>query len=97
MSRLSATSLSPYHITIYSCYQRLYEPLPIQDGKVSRNTFGNCDVYVETMIPKGGVHLPLKGTAKIAKKLGIDYADAVTGFEFKSRYSNLLFLTFKIS
>ena len=59
-------------------------PPPVQDGKVPRNGFGNCDIYVDSMIPKGGVHLPLKGSAKVAKKLGIDYADAVTGFEFKS-------------
>ncbi|RPB25614.1 Rad4-domain-containing protein [Terfezia boudieri ATCC MYA-4762] len=71
---------------LYSYEQtKLYDPPPIQDGKVPRNMFGNCDVYVDTMIPEGGVHLSLKGTAKIAKKLGIDYADAVTGFEFKKQ------------
>ncbi|KAF8450103.1 Rad4 transglutaminase-like domain-containing protein [Terfezia claveryi] len=71
---------------LYSYEQtKLYDPPPILDGKVPRNVFGNCDVYVDTMIPEGGVHLSLKGTAKIAKKLGIDYADAVTGFEFKKQ------------
>lgn len=54
------------------------------DGKIPRNSFGNIDIYVPSMIPPGAIHLPLKGTGKLARRLGIDYAEAVTGFEFKS-------------
>jgi xeroderma pigmentosum group C-complementing protein len=57
-------------------------PPPIENGVIPKNAFGNMDVYVPTMVPKGGVHLPLKGSAKICRKLGIDYAEACTGFEF---------------
>lgn len=57
-------------------------PEPISDGKIPRNAFGNIDVYVPSMVPKGAAHVPLKGTAKICKKLGIDFAEACTGFEF---------------
>jgi len=57
-------------------------PPPIQNGIIPKNAFGNMDVYVPTMVPKGAVHLPLKGTAKICRKLEIDYAEACTGFEF---------------
>ncbi|CAK4023919.1 DNA repair rhp42 [Lecanosticta acicola] len=57
-------------------------PPPIENGVIPKNAFGNMDVYVETMVPKGAVHLPLKGTAKICRKLEIDYAEACTGFEF---------------
>jgi xeroderma pigmentosum group C-complementing protein len=57
-------------------------PDPIQDGKIPRNAFGNIDVYVPTMIPRGAVHIPLKGTARVCKKLGVDFAEACTGFEF---------------
>ncbi|KAF2656110.1 Rad4-domain-containing protein [Lophiostoma macrostomum CBS 122681] len=57
-------------------------PDPIQDGKIPRNVFGNIDVYVPTMIPRGSVHIPLKGTARVCKKLGVDFAEACTGFEF---------------
>lgn len=57
-------------------------PPPIKDGHIPRNAFGNIDVYVSTMVPKGAVHLPLKGSAKICKKLEIDFAEACTGFEF---------------
>ncbi|KAI5366230.1 Putative DNA repair protein Rad4 [Septoria linicola] len=57
-------------------------PPPIENGVIPKNAFGNMDVYVETMVPAGAVHLPLKGSAKICRKLEIDYAEACTGFEF---------------
>ena len=57
-------------------------PPPIQNGIIPKNAFGNMDCFVPTMVPTGAVHIPLKGTMKICKRLGIDYAEAVTGFEF---------------
>ncbi|KAH7382391.1 Rad4 transglutaminase-like domain-containing protein [Phaeosphaeria sp. MPI-PUGE-AT-0046c] len=57
-------------------------PPPIEDGKIPRNAFNNIDVYVPTMVPKGAVHIPLKGTARICRKLNIEHAEACTGFEF---------------
>ena len=57
-------------------------PPPIQDGVIPKNAFGNMDVYVPTMVPQGAVHLPLKGSAKLCRKLEIEYAEACTGFEF---------------
>ncbi|CAO2652741.1 Nn.00g021520.m01.CDS01 [Neocucurbitaria sp. VM-36] len=57
-------------------------PDPIVNGRIPRNAFGNIDVYVPTMVPRGAVHIPLKGTARICRKLNVDYAEACTGFEF---------------
>ena len=57
-------------------------PPPIENGVIPKNAFGNMDVYVPTMVPKGAIHLPLKGSAKLCRKLEIDYAEACTGFEF---------------
>ena len=57
-------------------------PPPIENGIIPKNAFGNMDCYVPTMVPKGAVHIPLRSTMKICKRLGIDYAEAVTGFEF---------------
>lgn len=57
-------------------------PPPIEDGKIPRNAFNNIDIYVPTMVPKGAVHIPLKGTARICRKLNIEHAEACTGFEF---------------
>ncbi|KIY63806.1 DNA repair protein Rad4, partial [Cylindrobasidium torrendii FP15055 ss-10] len=62
-----------------------YVPAPIVDGHIPKNDFGNLDLYVPSMLPEGAVHVPYKGTAKIARRLGIEFAEAVTGFEFKKR------------
>ena len=60
-------------------------PDPIIDGRIPKNGYGNMDVYVESMVPKGATHLRLKGAKRICNKLGIDFAEAVTGFEFGAR------------
>jgi xeroderma pigmentosum group C-complementing protein len=60
-------------------------PPPIENGIIPKNSFGNIDLYVESMLPRGAVHIPYRGTAKICKRLGIDFAEAVTGFEFGHR------------
>ena len=57
-------------------------PPPIQNGVIPKNAFGNMDCYVPTMVPRGAVHIPLRSTVRICKRLGIDFAEAVTGFEF---------------
>lgn len=57
-------------------------PPPIENGVIPKNVFGNMDCFVPTMIPKGAVHIPLRSTTKICKRLGIDFAEACTGFEF---------------
>lgn len=60
-------------------------PPPIEDGRIPKNDYGNIDCFVPTMVPRGAAHVPLPGTVRICKKLGIDYAEAVTGFEFGSK------------
>jgi len=57
-------------------------PPPLENGVIPKNAYGNMDVYVPTMVPRGAVHLPLKGSAKLCKRLQIDFAEACTGFEF---------------
>lgn len=60
-------------------------PPPIENGIIPKNSFGNIDLYVDSMLPQGAVHIPYRGTVKVCKRLGIDYAEAVTGFEFGHR------------
>ena len=60
-------------------------PPPIENGRIPKNAYGNIDCFVPTMVPKGAVHVPLRKTVTICKKLGIDYAEAVTGFEFGNK------------
>ncbi|GAQ06589.1 DNA repair protein rhp42 [Aspergillus lentulus] len=71
---------------LYAKYQTEYIiPPPIRDGIIPKNEYGNIDCFVPSMVPRGAVHIPLPGTVRICKKLGIDYAEAVTGFEFGSK------------
>ena len=61
-------------------------PPPIgPDRQIPINAFNNIDVYTPSMVPKGAVHIPLKGTARICKDMGISFAEACTGFEFGKR------------
>ncbi|KAF9154904.1 hypothetical protein DFQ26_009914 [Actinomortierella ambigua] len=64
-----------------------YKPPWVVDGIVPRNQYGRLDIFTPAMVPIGGVHLRGRGIAKIARQLGVDYAEAVTGFDFQSRRS----------
>eukprot|EP00050_Salpingoeca_kvevrii_P016735 m.58151 g.58151 ORF g.58151 m.58151 type:complete len:639 (-) comp7127_c0_seq1:427-2343(-) len=61
-----------------------YEPPVAADGKVPRNQYGTVDLYKPSMLPIGTVFLDLPRAAREAKELGIDYAYAVTGFEYQN-------------
>lgn len=72
---------------LYAPFQTAtYEAPPVVRGRIPKNEYGNLDVYVSTMVPKGGIHIVHSETARAAKVLGVDYADAVTGFEFRGRH-----------
>jgi xeroderma pigmentosum group C-complementing protein len=36
----------------------LYEPPPVVNGRVPKNSYRNLDIYVPSMVPQGGVHIP---------------------------------------
>lgn len=70
---------------LYGEFQtKLYIPPPITNGRVPKNSYGNIDVYVPTMVPEGGyiVEAPMKLAMEAARILEIDYAKAVVGFDF---------------
>ena len=72
---------------MYAAFQTSpYQAPPVVNGRVPKNIYGNLDIYVPSMVPTGGVHLLHPDTARAAKLLGIDYSDAVVGFEFKGRH-----------
>uniref|UniRef100_A0A6G1S737 DNA repair protein complementing XP-C cells n=1 Tax=Aceria tosichella TaxID=561515 RepID=A0A6G1S737_9ACAR len=58
-----------------------YDPPTAENGKVPRNCYGNVDMYQPCMLPKGCVWLKLQGLQRVANKLKIDCAAAVTGFD----------------
>ncbi|KAI1381838.1 Rad4-domain-containing protein [Hypoxylon crocopeplum] len=60
-------------------------PPPIQDGIIPKNEYGNIDMFAEHMCPEGAIHVPYRGVVRVCKRLQIDYAEAVVGFEFGHR------------
>jgi xeroderma pigmentosum group C-complementing protein len=77
---------------LYAFFQtEVYKPPPVVKGRIPKNAYGNLDVYVPSMVPPGGVHIPHAEAARAARTLGIDYADAVTGFNFKGRHGTAVF------
>lgn len=76
----------PEQTALYAEYQtEIYRPPPVVQGRIPKNAYGNLDVYVPSMVPPGAVHVRRPEAARAARILGIDYADAVTGFDFKGR------------
>ncbi|KAI8330695.1 hypothetical protein BC941DRAFT_439948 [Chlamydoabsidia padenii] len=59
-----------------------YKPPPVINGKITKNAYGRLDLFTPDMIPDGAVHMENDGLGKIARQLGIDYAEAVVDFEF---------------
>lgn len=71
---------------LYSILQTsLYVPPPVEDGLITKNSYGNIDVYVPSMIPDGAVLIKTPYATDAAKLIGIDYAPAVVGFNFERR------------
>ncbi|KAI1124253.1 Rad4-domain-containing protein [Nemania abortiva] len=71
---------------IYTMDQtEIYKPPPVLNGKVPKNRYGNLDLYVPSMVPDGGVYIADDFGARAAFILGIDYAPALTGFQFTGR------------
>ena len=76
---------------LYAPYQTsLYIAPPVVNGQIPKNVYGNLDVYAPSMVPPGGSHIPHAETARAARILGVDYADAVTGFSFKGRHGTAI-------
>jgi xeroderma pigmentosum group C-complementing protein len=63
----------------------LYRAPPVVDGVIPKNRFGNLDVYVPSMVPEGGAYVADELGAQAAFTMGIDYAPALTGFQFRGR------------
>ncbi|XP_055961422.1 DNA repair protein RAD4 isoform X2 [Mercurialis annua] len=72
-------------IELYGKWQ--VEPLKLPravNGIVPRNERGQVDVWSEKCLPPGTVHLRLPRIFHVAKRLEIDYAPAMVGFEFRN-------------
>lgn len=72
-------------VNLYGKWQT--EPLrllPAENGIVPKNERGQVDLWSEKCLPPGTVHLGFPRIFAVAKKLEIDYAPAMVGFEFRN-------------
>jgi len=74
-----------------------YIPPVAQDGLVPTNEYGNVDLFKPEMLPVGCVHIVEPNAVRLCKKLGINYAEAITGRReicFDNVMPNCLFVGF---
>ncbi|KAF5750000.1 DNA repair protein complementing XP-C cells isoform X1 [Tripterygium wilfordii] len=72
-------------VELYGKWQ--LEPLILPhavNGIVPKNEYGDVEVWSEKCLPPGTVHVRLPRAFSVAKKLGVDYAPAMVGFEFRN-------------
>uniref|UniRef100_A0A8C4XPW1 p125 n=1 Tax=Falco tinnunculus TaxID=100819 RepID=A0A8C4XPW1_FALTI len=69
-----------------------YQPPVAVDGKVPRNEYGNVYLFLPSMLPIGCVQLRLPNLNRLARKLDIDCAQAITGFDFHGGYSHPVYV-----
>ena len=70
-------------LPLYGDWQTEWYKAPTaENGVVPRNEFGNVELFKPWMLPKNSVHVDLPGSYALARRLKIDAAHAVTGFEF---------------
>lgn len=68
-----------------------YEPPVAENGIVPRNPYGNVELFKPEMLPIGTRHLQLPGLQRTCKKMNVDCAQAVVGFDFHSGASHPTF------
>lgn len=69
-----------------------YKPPVAKDGIVPTNAYGNVDLFFESMLPIGCALLPqLSGLERIARRLGINIAKAMRGWDTKRGWSFPIF------
>ncbi|RKF60524.1 DNA repair protein rhp41 [Erysiphe neolycopersici] len=68
----------------------IYVAPPVVNGLVPKNSFGNIDLFVPEMLPRGAAYIPEDQASEAAKLLGIDYAHALTGFDFHGRHGTAI-------
>ncbi|KAL8583477.1 hypothetical protein ACOMHN_044835 [Nucella lapillus] len=63
-------------------------PPPAFNGKVPKNDYGNVELFQPSMLPGGTVHVRVPALNRVARKLGIDIAAAMTGWDHHCGYSH---------
>lgn len=85
--RLSNKCITDKPLEIFGPWQvQDYEPPTAENGVVPRNAYGNVELFKECMLPKKTVLIKLPNLNRVAKKLNIDCAPAMTGFDYNGGY-----------
>lgn len=79
-------------IEVYGRWQtEEYMPPLVVDGKVPRNKHGNVEMFKPSMLPVGAAHIKIQGMQRVARKLDIDFAPAMVGWDFHGGFSHPVF------
>lgn len=68
-----------------------YKPPVAENGIVPRNPYGNVELFKSEMLPIGTRHIQLPNLNRVCRKMGVDCAQAVIGFDFHSGSSHPTF------
>ena len=87
IDKMSGEKLSDEPQELFGKWQtEKYIPPAAKNGKVPRNEYGNVELFKPWMLPKGTIHIPIQGVNRVAKKLNIDCAPAMVGWEFTNGF-----------
>ncbi|KAG9473126.1 hypothetical protein GDO78_014334 [Eleutherodactylus coqui] len=88
-ARLTEPEKDTNDLALFGLWQtEEYQPPIAVDGKVPRNDFGNVYLFKPSMLPIGCCHLQVSNLHRVARKLDIDCASAITGFDFHCGFSH---------
>uniref|UniRef100_A0A182K5T0 Rad4 beta-hairpin domain-containing protein n=1 Tax=Anopheles christyi TaxID=43041 RepID=A0A182K5T0_9DIPT len=83
--RFTGAAITGQTVELFGAWQvQNYVPPIAKDGLVPRSAYGNVDLFQPCMLPKGTVHLQLPGLNRICRRMRIDCAQAITGFEYRN-------------
>jgi xeroderma pigmentosum group C-complementing protein len=80
-------------LDLYGFWQtKAFEPPVAEAGRVPRNEFGNVELFQRSMLPIGCIHLKgMPNLNRICRKLNIDCAAAVVGFDAHGGFSHAVY------
>jgi len=81
--RMTGSKVSDEPLDLFGKWQtELYIPKPAENGIVPRNEYGSVELFKPWMLPIGCAHLPINTLKGTARRLNIDAAPAMVGWEF---------------
>ena len=84
---LDPSSTQQLMSSFYGPWQTVEWEMPsAKDGIVPKNEWGSVEIPpLAHALPGGTAHVDLPDAAKVCRQIGIDFADAVSGFDYKKR------------